>query len=282
VSDGDDAKPMTALSDEDVRRVTDHIYRSTGMVFGESKRYYIERRIADRVARTGAPDARTYITRLSTDPTESETLVNAFAVNETYFFREDHQFAALSAQILPQIVADKRPGDMVRIWSMPCSTGDEAYSIAIWLLENWPLVDAYNIEIVGSDIDTAAIAQAKAGRYAARALARLPERVIDAYFEAEHHHRRKIIDDLRESVRFVWANICDRATLVPLGKFDIIFCRNMLIYFDDASRKVAADNLFDCLQSRGFLLLGHSESMARIGDDFTMVRLDDAIVYRKP
>ncbi|MDO6416715.1 protein-glutamate O-methyltransferase CheR [Sphingomonas sp. BIUV-7] len=269
-------------SEEELRRITAYIYRWTGMIFGESKRYYIERRLAHRIAKTNMPDVRAYLALLAGSAVEREQLVNAFTVNETYFYREEHQFAALSAQILPQVIANKRPGDLVRIWSMPCSTGDEAYSIAIWLLENWPLVDAYNVEIVGSDVDTAAIEQAKAGRYAPRALARLPATVIASYFEAERNHRRKIIDDLRESVRFVPANLFDRSTLPSLGKFDIILCRNMLIYFDDESRRIAADNLFDCLHPGGFLLLGHSESMARITDRFTMVRLDDAIVYRRP
>ncbi len=273
---------IAALSDDEMHRITDYIYRWTGMTFGETKRYYIERRVADRVGRTKMPDVRAYLAFLAGHAAEREALVNAFTVNETYFYREDHQFAALSGEILPQIVADKRPGDLVRIWSMPCSTGDEAYSIAIWLLEHWPLVDAYNVEIVGSDIDTAAIEQAKAGRYAARALGRLPADVVETYFEHEHHHRRKIIDDLRESVRFVPANLFDRSSLASVGKFDVILCRNMLIYFDDDSRRIAADNLFDCLHPRGFLLLGHSESMARITDRFAMVRLNDAIVYRKP
>ncbi len=203
-------------------------------------------------------------------------------MNETYFYREDHQFAALSSEILPEVVATKRPGDLVRIWSMPCSTGDETYSIAIWLLENWPLVDAYNIEIVGSDIDTAALEQARAGRYAARALARLPAKVVESYFEPEHHHRRKIIDDLRESVRFVPANLFDRASLTAVGKFDVILCRNLLIYFNDLSRREAAINLYESLVPGGYLCLGHSESMARINDRFTLVRLKDAIVYRRP
>jgi chemotaxis protein methyltransferase CheR len=180
------------------------------------------------------------------------------------------------------VVAEKRPGDLVRIWSMPCSTGDEAYSIAIWLLEHWPLVDAYNVEIVGSDIDTAALHYAEVGRYSARALAKLPANVLESYFEPERSHRRKIIDDLRESVRFTPANLFDKATLTRLGRFDVILCRNMLIYFDDASRATAAENLFDSLYPGGFLCLGHSESMARIDDRFALVRFNDAIVYRKP
>lgn len=272
----------TRLSPDELRRITDNIYRWTGMTFGENKRYYIERRVADRIRKMRLPDARSYIALLMVDNIERERLINAFTINETYFYREDHQFAALSSEILPSIVSHKRPGDLVRIWSMPCSTGDETYSIAIWLLENWPLVDAYNIEIVGSDIDSHALEQAKAGRYAARALARLPANIVESYFEPEHHHRRQIIEDLRESVRFVPANLFDSATLAALGKFDVILCRNLLIYFDDVSRMVAAANLYSCLQSGGYLCLGHSESMNRISDRFEMVRLNDAIVYRKP
>lgn len=273
--------PDLSLSEDELRLVTGYIYRWTGMTFGENKRYFIERRIADRIGKRGCPDSKAYLALLAGDPSEREILVNAFTINETYFFREEHQFTALSRQILPEIVSRKHPGDLVRIWSVPCSTGDEAYSIAIWLLEHWPLVDAYNIEIVGSDIDTATLEYAKAGRFAGRALARLPANVLADYFEPEHHRRRKIIDDLRESVRFTPANLFDPATLANLGQFDVIFCRNLLIYFDDASRLAAAANLHARLSQGGYLCLGHSESMTRISDRFTMLRLEDAIVYRR-
>ncbi|MFC3580942.1 CheR family methyltransferase [Sphingomonas hylomeconis] len=275
------ARAPAILSADDLERVSRLIYRHTGMTFGESKRYYIERRIADRIARTGARDVRAYLALADTGA-EAEQIVNAFTVNETYFYREEHQLAALSNAILPEIVRQRRPGDLVRIWSMPCSTGEEPYSIALWLLENWPLVDAYNIEIVGSDIDTAAVARAAAGRFNARSLARLPDAVREAYFEPEQRHSRKIIDDLRESVHFTAANLVDPASVAAQGKFDVVLCRNLLIYFDDASRAAAAANLYDCLNPGGYLCLGHSESMARISDRFTLVRLDDAIVYRKP
>ncbi|MDO7841791.1 CheR family methyltransferase [Sphingomonas immobilis] len=269
------------LSDDEMQRIGDLLYRWSGMIFGPSKRYYIERRVADRMAKKGFSTAYSYLAFAATDGTEREALINAFTINETYFYREDHQLTALSREILPAVIRDKRPGDLVRIWSMPCSSGEEAYSIAIWLLENWPLVDAYNIEIVGSDIDTHALDQARVGRYAERALAKLPAAVVEAYFEPERGHRRKIIDDLRESVRFVPANIIERSTLGGLGMFDVILCRNLLIYFDDASRVQAARNLYASLNHGGFLCLGHSESMSRISDAFVMARLEDAIVYRK-
>jgi chemotaxis protein methyltransferase CheR len=275
------SEPLT-LSPEELRRVGELLYRWTGMTFGENKRYYIERRVFERMTLSASPDARTYLAFAAGQPAEREALINAFTINETYFYREEHQFAALSREILPALVRERRPGDLVRIWSLPCSTGEEAYSIAIWLLENWPLVDAYNIEIVGSDIDTHALDLARAGHYGVRALARLPEPVANAYFEPRKGDRRKIIDDLRESVRFTPANIVDRGSLAGLGQFDVILCRNLLIYFDDASRQLAAKNLYESLAPGGFLCLGHSESMARISDRFNMVRLADAIVYRKP
>lgn len=270
------------LTADELKTLTDLLYLWTGMTFGESKRYYIERRLADRLKRSGIADTRLYLARLGVDAAERQALINAFTINETYFFRESHQLRALSAQILPEIVRTKRPGDLVRILSLPCSTGDEAYSIAIWLLENWPLVDAYNVEIIGSDIDTAAVEAAREGRYAARALAKLPDELVERYFEREHRHQRKIIDDLRESVHFTTANLMDPAAATAQGRFDVILCRNLLIYFDDASRKIAADALYDRLHTGGFLLLGHSESMSRITDRFDFVRLDDAIVYRRP
>ncbi len=278
-SAGPTAKPFH-LSAEDRERATQLLYRLTGMTFGENKRYYIERRLAARMAKTGVEDVRSYLS-LAAAGAEAQQLINAFTVNETYFYREEHQLAALSNTILPEIVKDRRPGDLVRIWSMPCSTGEEPYSIAIWLLENWPLVDAYNIEIVGSDIDTAAIEDANAGLFNARSLAKLPPKVLETYFEAEHRHTRKIIDDLRESVRFSYTNLIDVASVAAQGKFDVVLCRNLLIYFDEASRASAATNMYNCLHPGGFLCLGHSESMARISERFTLARLDDAIVYRK-
>jgi chemotaxis protein methyltransferase CheR len=270
-----------AVSVEDLARISDLLYRWTGIVFGEKKRFYLERRIADRMKRSESADMHSYLGRLLGDERERQLLINAVTINETYFYREEHQLAALSQAILPEVVAKRRPGDRIRIWSMPCSTGDETYSIALWLLENWALVDAYHIEITGSDIDTHALDQARAGRFGERALARLPEAVRQAYFEPDARNTRRIIKDLRESVSFRQVNLIDRASVEAAGRFDAILCRNLLIYFDDAARARAAANLYQALLPGGYLCLGHSESMARIDERFTLVRLGDAIVYRR-
>ncbi|WP_338663599.1 protein-glutamate O-methyltransferase CheR [Pararoseomonas sp. SCSIO 73927] len=269
------------LAPEDLRRVCDFVYRRTGMLYGESKRYYIERRVAQRMERTGTASFAAYMGLLRGSPAEAERLVNSFTVNETYFYREEHQLRALSRAILPEIVARRGPGDRVRIWSIPCSSGEEPYSVAIWLLENWPMVDAYNIEILGSDIDTDALAAAAEGVYAGRALSRLPPDLLDRYFEPAQDGGRRIIADLRESVRLTSANLVDPASMAAEGRFDVILCRNVLIYFDEASRAEAARNLHAALAPGGFLLLGHTESMGRIAEGFTTRRFDDAVVHQR-
>jgi chemotaxis protein methyltransferase CheR len=269
------------LTAHDMARVTRVVYALTGMTFGEKKQYYIQRRIDERMAQLNISDVNTYLTLAEAGGTEAQQIINAFTVNETYFYREDHQLASLTKDILPEIVSRRRPGDLIRIWSVPCSTGEEPYSVAIWLLENWPIVDVYNVEIVGSDIDTAVVAAAQYGLFSARSLARLSPAVIDAYFEPEKNGHRKIIDDLRDSVRFTSVNLVDAQSMAGQGKFDVILCRNLLIYFDDASKMVAADNLYRALNPGGFVCLGHSESMTRISDRFVATRFEDAIVYRK-
>jgi len=270
------------LPTDDLRRLCETLYARTGMLFGESKRYYIERRLYDRMSHAGADSVAAYLGLLRHDEEEAARLISAFTVNETYFYREDHQLRCLVRNLLPEVIRGKRAGDKVRIWSQPCSTGEEAYSIALWLLENWPLVDAYNIEIVGSDIDRKALDAARNGVYGPRSLARLSDDVVKAYFEPVKRGARRIIQDLRESVIFTESNLVDAASMATQGAFDIVFCRNVLIYFDDASRARAAELLYASLIPGAFLCLGHTESMARIDDRFTMRRFPDAIVYQRP
>ena len=271
------------MTEEEFLRLCDFLYRRTGMLFGEAKRYYVERRITERMGATGATSFASYFARLRGDVRgEIEQFVNAFTVNETYFYREDHQLQCLTSDLLRERLAVKPRGEAVRIWSVPCSTGEEPYSIAIWLLENWPQVDSHDIEIVGSDIDTGVLEAARAGVYGKRALMRLSPELIERYFEQIDDERWRVLEDLRDSVRFSAVNLVEPAQTRPNGRFDVIFCRNVLIYFDDASRRIAAENLYENLAPGGFICLGHSESMSRISPLFEVCRYADAIVYQRP
>lgn len=253
------------------------------MTFNESRRYFVDRRVAERMAATGATSFQSYFARLRSDiDGEVEQFVNAFTVNETYFYREDHQLQCLTSDLLPNRLKTKSAGQPVRIWSIPCSTGEEPYSLAMWLLENWPQVDSHDVEIVGSDIDTDVLIAAREGVFGKRALMRLTPRLVDKYFLDLGDERWQILDDLRSSVRFTAANLVERSETRPHGLFDVIFCRNVLIYFDDASRRVAAENLYENLAPGGYICLGHTESMSRISPLFEVCRYADAIVYRRP
>jgi chemotaxis protein methyltransferase CheR len=282
VAQGDGRPDMPALSDDDLRRFCEFLYQRTGISYSETKRFYIERRLIDRMGRVGTRSFAAYMNLIRAAGPEAEQVINSFTINETYFYREEHQLRCLSNSLLPEVVVKRQPGDLVRIWCVPCSTGEEPYSVAIWLLENWRLVDAYNIEIVGSDIDTRALAAALEGDYGERALSRLPAEVIEQYFEPMQLGERQLIKDLRESVKFTQVNLLDAGNMAAQGRFDVILCRNVLIYFDDASRLAASVNLYDALSPGGFICLGHSESMTRISNRFKVRRFEDAIVYQRP
>jgi chemotaxis protein methyltransferase CheR len=274
---------LPPLSEDEFRRLCEFLYRRTGMAFTEVKRYFVERRVVDRMLATQSPSFAHYFARLRAEQLgEIEQFVNAFTVNETYFYREDHQLKCLATDLLTQRISGKAKGDSIRIWSAPCSTGEEPYSIAMWLLENWRLVDDYEIEIIGSDIDTEVLSRAQEGVFGKRALMRLSTELVDKYFSRIDNDRWQIIEDLRASVRFTRVNICEPGETRPHGRFDVIFCRNVLIYFDDASRRIAAENLYENLLPGGFICLGHTESMSRISSLFDVSRFEDAIVYQRP
>jgi chemotaxis protein methyltransferase CheR len=280
-----EARPIEAahLTQEEVGRLCEFLYRRTGMVFADSRRYYIDHRVAERMAATQSDSFRSYFAILRSDANhEIEYLVNAFTVNETYFNREEHQLRCMTSNLLANISRVRKREESIRIWSIPCSTGEEPYSIAIWLMEQWSEVDSYNIEIVGSDIDTRALGVGAEGIYSERSLMRLSKDVVGRYFERLPDNKYRIHPGLINSVQFTRANLIDPRDMARYRAFDIIFCRNVLIYFDDRSRRIAAENLYDCLRPGGYICLGHSETMSRISSLFRVCGFSDAIVYQRP
>src|SRR6186997_947979 len=133
---GDSGPRAAHITPDEVQRFCEFLYRRTGMSFTKSKRYFIDRRLEERIAATGSSSFSAYFSLLRADADhEIEHLINSFTVNETYFYREDHQLRCMTSNLLDVIAAQKKPGGTVRIWSVPCSTGEEAYSIALWLME---------------------------------------------------------------------------------------------------------------------------------------------------
>lgn len=272
------------ISDEDFLKFREFFYRKTGILFDQSKRYFVDKRLIERIELTDSEHFRGYFTmlRFQASGEELQTLINLMTINETYFFREEYQFECLVRSLLPEIVARRNTGQRpIRIWSVPSSSGEEAYGIAIYLLENWPGIADWDVEILSSDIDTDILVNARNGRYSERSVQHLPQLLLRKYFQREGDGWR-IDRSLREAVEFTRANVMEPADMRQYRHFDVIFCRNLLIYFDDLSRKQAAESFYDALDPGGFICLGHSESMSRISPLFRIRKFPEAIVYQKP
>ena len=272
-----------AITEAEYSKFCEYFYRRTGIMFGENKRYYVDKRLIERIDKSGCKSFEQYFESLHRRNADAEIgyLINLLTINETYFYREDHQLHCLVNGILPELVAGRPKGSRIRLWSMPCSTGEEPYSIAMYLLENWRQVDDYEIEILASDIDTNVLRAAEAGLYDTRSLQRLTPDLIRRYFVSAGGDRFQLIDAIRQSVRFAQVNASDAAAMRAYAHIDVIFCRNMLIYFDDASRRKTVESFYDSLNNGGFICLGHSESMSRISALFEVRKFAQAMVYQK-
>lgn len=271
------------ISEEEFAKFNEFFYRQTGISLTDRKGYFVERRIQERLEKTGARSFGEYFNtlRFQASGEELQHLVNAMTVNETYFFREDYQFKALIDGVLPEIARTRPEGSTISIWSVPCSTGEEPYSIAIQILENWDRADDFGIEIRASDIDTRVLMDARQAVYSDRAIHRLTPALREKYFSAAGPGRFQLREEIRGSVDFSAVNVANPAQMARYREIDVIFCRNMLIYFDDLSRRQTVEAFYDCLKPGGFLCLGHSESMSRISSLFTPRSFAGTIIYQK-
>lgn len=276
------------VTDTEYQRFCEYFYKKTGIHFTDSKRYFVDKRIENSIRSSPHDTFAAWFAALRvSEGTESfQELVNQFTVNETYFLREDYQFDALVRSVLPMVVAQRGGLNQllgpIKVLSLPCSTGEEPYSIALRMLEEWEHMDAVDVEIHGADIDSSVLEKARHGSYGERSLQRVPKPWLSKYFERVGAGRFQMDQGIRSAITFHQMNICDTAAMRILRDFDVIFCRNVLIYFDELSSRRAAENLYGAMRPGGYLFLGHSESMSRISPIFNPVRLAEGIVYQRP
>jgi chemotaxis protein methyltransferase CheR len=270
------------ISDEDFLKFKEFFYRRTGINFESTKRYFVDKRLVERIETTGTGTFRGYFTllRFQASGEELQQLTNLMTVNETYFLREEYQFKCLVDSILPEIVRHRIGSDPIRIWCIPSSTGEEPYSIAMYLMENWPGISKWDVEIISSDIDTSVLRRARAGRYSLRSVQHMPAPWLKKYFKGIGEEYQ-LCNDIREAVQFTRVNLAEPSETLAYRNFDVIFCRNLLIYFDDISRQTAAETFYEAMNPGGFICLGHSESMSRISSLFKVRKFPEAIVYQK-
>lgn len=221
-----------------------------------------------------------YLKLLENDPHEWDTLVEILTINETYFFREDKQLTFFQETILPALKV-KKPSQPIRIWSAACSTGEEPYSLAMLILDSG-LLEQHDVQIIGTDINKKVLAVAKKGTYSKKSLSfrRIPPIWLNKYFE-EGKEEYKVKDTVKGMVDFEYLNLLDKEKMSLQNQFDIIFCRNVLIYFDQETMRKVTSSFFQSLVSGGHLFLGHAENISNMGIGFETISTEGTFFYRK-
>lgn len=274
------------MSDEEFRLIRDFLVARVGLYFDEQMKFLLERRLYRRLELRQMKDYRSYAQFLRYDPkaaAELDEMVELLTTNETYFFREAYQLDALTGEVIPELVEQKkRRGERrLRLWSAGCSSGEEPYTLSILMLEH-PLLAGWETEIIGTDINQRVLAKARTGIYTEHSLRGVPEGRMDRYIERYPDGRFRITDEVRRPVTFGAANLLDRSKLAFLMDVDVILCRNVLIYFDAARKRGVIDLFHEKLVPGGFLLLGHSESLLNLSTRFQLRHLATDMVYQRP
>jgi len=278
-----EAEKVIPLSEDVFRLIRDIIRDYCGLYFDDSSRYLIEKRLSRRVKNHHLSDFRDYYRFIRYDKNTEEELsaiMDILTVNETYFFREQNQLKAFSQEILEELKAVNKDRKSLRIWSAGCSTGEEPYTITMLIKEKGNFSD-WDIEIHGSDINQRVLQSARKGVYRKNSFRATEPYYLKKYFLEENDGFR-ISDSIKKHVNFSYLNLLDSHKIRFLGKMDVIFCRNVLIYFDNASRKRVIENFYDRLAGGGYLLLGHAESLMNISTAFNLKHLKNDMVYQKP
>ncbi len=271
------------LEEEVFRLIRDFVRDYCGIYFDNDSRYLLEKRLSRRVRTLHFSNFREYYRYLLYHKNREEELtsiIDIITVNETYFFREQNQLKTFSEEILPELKDINKDKKRLKVWSAGCSTGEEPYTIAILVLEkgyfhNW------NIEIFGSDINQRVLQAARSGIYRKNSFRATEPYFLRKYFREEDNLSR-ISDNVKQYVNFSHLNLLDPFKVKLVGTVDVIFCRNVLIYFDYPSRKKVIDMFYERLSDGGYLLLGHAESLINISTAFSLRHFKYDMVYQKP
>ncbi len=273
------------LTDGVFNKLKELIYELSGIYFGEQKKYLLETRLSKRLSVLNLSNFDDYYNYLKYSPEktgEVKELLNSVTTNETSFFRDMPQLEVF-VDILKQVVQTAGKNaykKKIRIWSAACSTGEEPYTVGILIKENFPSF-ALNFELIGSDISTQVLDSANKGIYGSYTLRNVSPEILKKYFVQIDDDLYGIKDEIKKMASFRNVNLIDAKDVKKLNEFDVVLCRNVIIYFDAESKKKAITNIYESLKKGGYLFLGHSESLHSITSLFKLVGLGKTPLYRK-
>jgi chemotaxis protein methyltransferase CheR len=279
---GEDVSSPYAITDQQFNFLRGIARKHAGIALGDHKKNMVQRRVTRRITQLGLGGFKAYCAYVesSEGQKELEQLINVLTTNKTDFFRENHHFDHLAKVVLPMLIERLNQGKQkrLRIWSAGCSSGQEPYTIAMTVLANMPDVDQYDVKILATDIDTEILAKAARGVYNELELSGLPHQLRGTCLrpEAAQPGHFKILPQIQRLVAFRHLNLHDDWPMS--GTFDLIFCRNTVIYFDKPTQCRLFDRFADILVPGGFIYIGHSESLFKVSERF---QFEGQSIYRK-
>jgi chemotaxis protein methyltransferase CheR len=265
------------LNDADFEQYRALIYAESGITFTATNRSILESRLKERLRDKGIDSVKAYFAEISKNKEELKGFLDSITTNLTRFFRNQAHFDCLEKFVIPELIKNIRknsPGT-IKIWSAGCSTGEEPYTIA--MLMNEILPPPWKFEIVASDISLKCLMTAKEGFYAERSITGIPDSYLAKYFDkVEGGYKAR--PDIQSKIRFDYHNLKNDSGLRGI---DIVFCRNVIIYFDEAAQTAVINRFWDSMAPKSFLFIGHSESLFGMDTKFEFVKTEWATLYRK-
>ena len=265
------------LGDADFEQYRALIYKESGITFTATNRSILESRLKERLREKTIDSVKTYFAEISKNKEELKGFLDSITTNLTRFFRNQAHFDALEKFVIPELInkIKKGAGSTLKIWSAGCSTGEEPYTIAMLLEEILP--PSWKYEIVASDISLKCLMTAKEGFYAENRIVGIPDKYLAKYFD-KVGDGYKVHSNLQSKIRFDYHNLKNDSGQRGL---DIVFCRNVIIYFDEAAQTAVINRFWDAMAAKSFLFIGHSESLFGMDTKFEFLKTEWATLYRK-
>ncbi len=269
-----------SLSTSTFEALRDYIYDKSGIYVSDTKKYLVENRLSRILQEKKLNNYEDYLKhiKISVNGTELNRLFDAITTNETYYFREPQQLDVVVNNVVPKILSEKKGTKRIKIWSAACSTGEEAYTLSLMLREKG--LSTSNFEIYGSDISDNVLKSAKNAVYNSYSIRNITPALLKTYFST-NGQSFTLNDAIKKSVKFSKANLIEASSLKSFRGMDIIFCRNVLIYFDTKSKQKAVSHLYDILNPGGSLIIGSSESLHFVTRAFRPNVINKVVTYQK-
>jgi chemotaxis protein methyltransferase CheR len=274
---GGKSKMSDFLNDTSFQNIRDYIYSESGIHFSESNRSILESRLKERLRNLDSESPSDYLNTLRKDKDETRYFLDAITTNLTRFFRNQAHYDTFINHVIPDLIERKKSGSdrRIRIWSAGCSTGEEPYTNAMVLSEYLP--PGWTIEVIASDLSLKSLMKAKDGYYPASRVNGIPDNYLDKYFD-EKDGGYQVKDSIRNLIKFDYHNLKFESGQKNL---DIVFCRNVLIYFDEAAQKNVINHFWNAMSPHSYLFIGHSESLFGMDTKFQFIKTDWACLYGK-